>query len=93
MTKLKNDRHTQAKKAERQSIRNRKQNIKLKNKLKKAIKKLDSAVAGGNIEEAKKILSNAIEVLQTNSRKKILHKNTASRKISQLSKKVNKMKK
>ncbi|GAF72721.1 unnamed protein product, partial [marine sediment metagenome] len=73
-------------------IRNKKQNIQIKNKIKKAIKKLENAIASGNAEESKKLLSSLTKILQTSSRKKIIHKNAVSRKIAQLSKKINKLK-
>lgn len=93
MTKLKNDRHTSTKKSERQNIKRKKRNILIKNKIKKTLKKMEAAIASGNVDESKKLLKVAMKTLQTSSRKNILPDNAASRKISQLSKKINSMKK
>lgn len=88
MTKLKKDRHTQTKKAERQSIKHHKHNMALKAKVKKALKKFNSAVNAGNTGEVKKMLPGITGLLHKSVKKKIMKKNTASRKISQLARKV-----
>jgi small subunit ribosomal protein S20 len=47
------------------------------------------AVESGNSEEAQKALGKAVPVIQRAAARGTLHRNTASRKISRLSKKVN----
>ena len=92
MTKLKKDRHTQAKKADRQNKRHKKHNLQLKADIKKKIKKLETAISSGNAEESKKLLSSLTKALHISSRKRVIHSNNASRKISKLTKKISKLK-
>lgn len=91
MTKLKKDKHTQARKAARQNISHHKHNALAKSKIKKMIKKYDLILAEGNKETAKTLLSEITKTLHKSSQKNIIHKNRASRKISQLTKKLNKL--
>lgn len=67
-------------------------NIKIKNDLKKSLKKLQSLLAAKNSEEAKQALKEAVSKLDKASRKGIISKNTASRRKSRLTirlKKIN----
>ena len=52
------------------------------------IKKIEEAIASGNAEEAKSALKEAQPKIMSVAQKGIFHKNTASRKISRLAKKV-----
>jgi len=52
------------------------------------IKKVEMAIAAGNGKDAKEALKNAQPEIQRAVAKGIIHKNTASRKISRLSKAV-----
>ena len=52
------------------------------------IKKVEEAVASGNVEEAKIAFKNAQPKIMKVAQKGILHKNTAARKVSRLAKKV-----
>ncbi|MBQ1930518.1 MAG: 30S ribosomal protein S20, partial [Lachnospiraceae bacterium] len=56
---------------------------------KTAVKKVDVAVAEGNKEAAVAALQNAISTIDRAATKGVYHKNTASRKISRLTKAVN----
>jgi small subunit ribosomal protein S20 len=47
------------------------------------------AVEGKNLEEARKALARAIPTIQKVASKKVIHKKTAARRISRLTKKVN----
>ena len=61
----------------------------IKSKVKTAIKKVDAAVAAQDKEAAKVALLAATSELDKAASKGVYHKNTASRKISRLSKAVN----
>ena len=91
MTKLKKDRHTQAKKAARQNIRHYKRNVLLKNKIKKTIKKLNNLIQSGNAAESKKLFPEVTAMLHNAVNKEIFKKNKASRNISQLALRINRL--
>lgn len=61
-----------------------------KTEMKTYIKKFDSAVANENFEEAKALLKIIDKKLKKAAQHNVLHKNTASRKISRLTKALNK---
>lgn len=61
----------------------------IKSKVKTAIKKVDAAVTVQDKEAAKAALLAAISEINKAATKGVYHKNTASRKISRLSKAVN----
>ena len=67
------------------------QNQVLKSVLKTSIKKVEAAVAEGNREEANAAYSYAVKRIDQAVSKNILHKNTAARKKSALTLKVNAM--
>ena len=81
--------HASALKRARQSEKRRLRNASVKSIIKTASKKILKAVEGKNPEEAKKALSRAIPMIQKASSKKVIHKKTASRKISRLARRVN----
>lgn len=60
-----------------------------KSRVKTAIKKVDAAVAANDKEAAKAALTAATSEIAKAAGKGVYHKNTASRKISRLSKAVN----
>ena len=62
-----------------------------KTALKTAIKKFDTAVESGNVDEAKVLFNNAVKKLDQGVKQGILHKNNAARKKSQLALKLAKM--
>ena len=64
-------------------------NKSIKSGVKTAVKKVDVAVAEGNKEAAAAALQNAISTIDKAATKGVYHKNTASRKISRLTKAVN----
>ena len=66
-------------------------NKSIKSGVKTAVKKVDVAVAEGNKEAAVAALQNAISTIDRAATKGVYHKNTASRKISRLTKAVNKV--
>ena len=63
----------------------------IKSGVKTAIKKVDAAVAAGDKELAQANLLNAISEIDKATTKGVYHKNTASRKVSRLTKAVNKI--
>ena len=62
-----------------------------KSALKTTIKKFEAAVAGGNKAEADSAYTAAIQSIDKAVSKGILHKNTAARKKSNITKKMNKL--
>ena len=60
----------------------------IKNALKKSIKNFQTLLAEKKTEEAKKALKDVVSKLDKAAKKKILHKNTAQRKVSRLSKRL-----
>ncbi|MBO6119276.1 MAG: 30S ribosomal protein S20 [Lachnospiraceae bacterium] len=62
-----------------------------KSKIKMFIKKIDQLVKSGNKEEANKILIDATKAIDMAASKGVYHKNNAARKVSRLTKSINKM--
>jgi small subunit ribosomal protein S20 len=81
--------HASAMKRARQSEERRQRNVSVKSELKTYTKKVLQFVAAKNPEEARNALACAIPAYQKASVKKVIHKRTAARKISQLTRKVN----
>lgn len=61
----------------------------IKTSYKTAVKKFEEAINAGNIEEAKVLLSEATKKIDQACTKGVIVKNTAARKKSNLSKKLN----
>ncbi len=61
----------------------------IKSALKTSIKKLELCIEDGNVETANAAFKVAVKKIDQSVAKGILHKNTAARKKSQLSKKLN----
>lgn len=83
--------HTSAKKAAKQTVKKNLINKNRSSKIKTCVKKVAQAVQSGSAEEAKNALIIAQSELMKGVTKNILKLNTASRKVSQLTKKVQKM--
>jgi small subunit ribosomal protein S20 len=83
-------RHKSAMKQLRSSQRKQKQRIQIYSKLKTLVKNVNESLATDDKEKSKENLKTAISNLQRAASKKIIHKNTASRKISRLMKKSRK---
>ncbi|RZT02362.1 30S ribosomal protein S20 [Cuneatibacter caecimuris] len=64
-------------------------NKSIKSAVKTAVKKVDAAVAAGDKAAAQTALANAISTMDKAASKGVYHKNTASRKISRMTKAVN----
>ena len=65
-------------------------NLKIKQQLKKTIKKFQALLLAKNIDEAKPLLKKVFSQLDKAAKKKIIHPRTASRKKSRLAKRLNK---
>lgn len=63
-------------------------NLKVKNELKKAIKKFQSLLTAKNVSEAKTFLKKVFSLFDKAAKKRIVHPNTASRKKSRLSRRL-----
>ena len=61
----------------------------IRSRVKTAIKKVDAAIAAGDKAAAQASLVNAISEIDKATAKGVYHKNTASRKVSRLTKAVN----
>ena len=71
--------------------RNAERNKAIKSKVKTSIKKVDAAIAANDKTTAKTALTAAISEINKAASKGVYHKNASSRKISRLTKAVNKM--
>lgn len=78
-----------APKRHRQSERRRLRNRAVKSALKTLIKKVHVSITNQDREGAKTSLPGVINALNKAASKGVIHKNTASRRISRLTKKVN----
>jgi len=65
-------------------------NLKIKQQLKKSIKKFQGLLSAKNVEEAKKFISKVFSQLDKAAKKNTIHSRTASRKKSRLMKRLNK---
>jgi len=73
----------------RQDAKRRLRNQAWKTKIKTCIKKVEETIAQNNKDSIQAVLNEAIKVISKAASKGIIHKNTASRKISRLTKKAN----
>lgn len=83
--------HKSAIKRDRQSKVRRLRNRTNKSTMKNAIRKVEEALVAGAEDQAKEALLAAIPVIQRTAAKGSIHKKNASRKVSRLTKRVNKM--
>ena len=78
-----------AEKRARQSVKRNLHNRNVESGVKTVLKKVETAVTSGNRDDAGKALLQAIKALNKAASKGVVHRNTASRNISRLTKKVN----
>jgi small subunit ribosomal protein S20 len=83
--------HASAAKRDRQSKVRRLRNRMNKSRMHTAIRHVEDAVAAGATEAAQEALQKAAPIIQRTASKGTIHKNTAARKISRLTKRVNLM--
>lgn len=74
----------------RSDRKKRLQNLKIKQNLKKTIKKFQGLVSTKSLDEAKKLLSSVFSQLDKAAKKKTIHPATADRKKSRLMKRLGK---
>jgi small subunit ribosomal protein S20 len=78
-----------AMKRHRQSVKRNLRNKAVRSTVKTIIKKVETAIASGNKEDAGKALLEVTKALNKAASKGVIHRNTASRNISRLTRKVN----
>jgi small subunit ribosomal protein S20 len=78
-------------KAARQNIKRRARNLVTKDQFKTAIKDVKKLIAGGKKGEATEMMKKVMSALDKAIKKNVIHKNTASRKKSRLSKAIAKL--
>ena len=83
--------HKSAVKRVRQTGRRNEVNSRNRSHLRTQIKKLRSAIEGGNREEARALLGETVSVIDRSIQKGVLHQNAAARHKSRLTSKVNGM--
>ena len=82
---------TSAKKAARKAVRRTEINKSRRSLLKTEVRKVEEAIASGDQPKAAAALKIAEPVLARTAQKGVLHKRTASRKVSRLTKRVKAM--
>jgi len=75
-------------KRKRADKKRRLRNLKIKQELKKALKKFQALVSAKNINEAKAYLGKIFSKLDKAAKKRIIHPNTARRKKSRLARRL-----
>ncbi|MEG6508406.1 30S ribosomal protein S20 [Methyloligella sp. 2.7D] len=80
-----------AKKAVRQIERRTEVNMARKSRMRSYVRKVEEAIASGNQDEAQAALKAAQPLIARNGQQGVLHRKTASRKISRLAKRVGAM--
>ena len=82
--------HKSALKRNRQSLVRRDRNRANRTRVKTAVKKIDTAIEAESVEQAQEALVAAVPIIERAAEKGAFHKKTASRKVSRLTKRVNK---
>jgi len=85
--------HKSAEKRVRQNKKRNAINTRNRSRFRNAIKKLRAAVASGNAEVSQELLPQTISILDKAIQKGVLHRNTAARQKSRLTKHVNSLSK
>ncbi len=83
--------HKSAIKRDRQSKVRRLRNRMNKSRMHTAVRRVEEALVAGSEEAAKEALQMAVPVIQKTAGKGTIHRKTASRKISRLTRRVNRM--
>ena len=83
--------HKSAEKRDRQAKMRRLRNRMNKSAMKTAVRQVEEALVAGSEEQAKAALQNAIPLIYKTAAKGTIHKKNAARKVSRLTKRVNKM--
>jgi len=77
-----------AKKAARQTVRRTTVNKARRTRLRSSVRKVEEAIASGNKEAAAAALKEAEPIIARTAQKGVVHRKTASRKVSRLAKRV-----
>jgi small subunit ribosomal protein S20 len=77
-----------AKKAARQTVRRTTVNKTRRSRLRSSVRKVEEAITSGNKEAAAAALKEAEPIIARTAQKGVVHRKTASRKVSRLSKRV-----
>ena len=80
-----------AKKAVRQTSRRTTANKTRRSRMRSSLRKVEEAIASGNKEAARAALKEAEPIIVRTAQKGMLHRKTASRKVSRLAKRVGAM--
>jgi small subunit ribosomal protein S20 len=80
---------TSALKRQKQSEKREERNVHIRSTLKTLVKKVRLAVEAQNIDEARAALTKAIPAIDKAKSMGVIHRNTASRKVSRLTRLVN----
>ncbi len=80
--------HKSALKRNRQTVRRTERNMARRNRIRTYVRKLEDALASGDASSAEEAFKAAMPELQRGVTKGVLHKRTASRKLSRLAKRV-----
>lgn len=75
-----------AKKQNRQNLKHRLRNYRVRHELKVTIQEMEDVANGGKKEDAEVLLKKAYKVIDTAAKKNIIHPNNAARKKSQMAK-------
>lgn len=81
--------HKSAEKRDRQNARRNAINTANRSRLRSTIKKLRTALAAGNAEEARALLPQTVSIIDKSVQKGVLHRNTAARHKARLTVRVN----
>lgn len=84
--------HKSAKKRHRQSLKRNKRNHAVKSAVRTALKNTKAAVAAGDLEQANTLMKQAESTVAKAATKGVYHKNNAARKVSRLSKLIQRAK-
>ena len=77
-----------AKKAARQTVRRTAVNKTRRSHMRREMRKVEEAIASGNKEAARAALKEAEPVIARSAQKGVVHRKTASRKVSRLAKRI-----
>lgn len=81
--------HKSAEKRDRQNARRNEMNTGHRSRLRSTIKRLRTALASGNAQEAQTLLPETVSVIDKSVQKGVLHRNTAARHKARLTRHVN----
>lgn len=81
--------HESALKRQKQDEKRSQRNVHIRSTLKTLIKRVRLAVESKDIDKARTALAEAIRAIDKAKSKGVIHRNTASRKVSRLTKRVN----